>query len=155
MKKIILRGVHSDKFILIDNEDFEWLNQWKWSYKDGYAVRTIWPTHHQIRMHRLIMNTPKGMDTDHINGNGLDNRKLNLRICTTSQNLMNKTKKQNHSSTYKGVHWDKQMQKWRTNIYINHKQTFIGLFDKERWAAMAYDLWAKENYGKFAKLNFL
>lgn len=146
-----------NKFAIVDEADFEWLNQWKWSYSSsGYAYR------HQygmgriitIRMHRLIMSTPDKMETDHINGNKLDNRRANLRICTKSKNNMNR-KSTVGSSKYKGVCWDKNKCKWLTRIKINGKQIFVGRFANESEAAKAYNEMAKKLFKDFARLNII
>lgn len=88
----------SGDYVFVDDEDFEWLDKWKWCLKENkfsgnkYAQRTSSP---QISMHRLILQTPKGMYSDHVNHNGLDNRRSNLRIVTASENQRNLRKKCN------------------------------------------------------------
>jgi hypothetical protein len=100
-------------------------------------------------MHRFIMSTPDGMDTDHKNGNTLDNRKANLRICTTSQNMMNTTKR-NGSNTYKGVY------KTRYGTFnARIKTMYLGTFVSEKDAAESYNQAAKKMFGEFAKLNIV
>ena len=155
-----------DKYAVIDKKDFKWLNQWKWCFEDkrhtgyGYAVRRQWEPlkkrYKHILMHRLIMESPKGMQIDHQNGNGLDNRRENLRIVTNQQNRQNQFhyRKLNKTSSYKGVYWNKNRNKWTTFIGINGIRTYLGQFDNERYAAMAYDIWAKDLFGEYAKLNF-
>jgi len=106
-----------------------------------------------IRMHRLILKAQKGQQVDHINGNGLDNRKDNLRFCTSSQNYQNSRKRKNCSSKYKGVWWHKQSKKWQTGIVLNYKNYHLGYFTNEIEAAKAYDLTAAEFFGEFARLN--
>lgn len=141
-------------FALVDDIDFEWLNQWKWYFDpDGYALRTIWKIDHyeRIRMHRLIMNTPKGMETDHINLNRLDNRKCNLRICTRAQNAANRLAQRNSSSGIKGVRKRKDCNTWESSIQFNRKSIHIGDFDSEKQATEAYYKKAIELYGEFAR----
>lgn len=144
---------------LVDDADYEWLNQWKWCYLgERYAAR--WDNdanpRQLIYMHRLIMQTPEGMRTDHINLNKLDNRRNNLRIVTNSQNGMNipKQPKRCCSSRYKGVSWSKKCSKWQAYITKNRKVTYIGLFTDEIEAARAYDVKAFELFGEFALPNF-
>lgn len=147
---------------LVDGEDHEWLNQWKWwalKVKNKYyAVRTQWlkveKRYITILMHRQIMNTPKGMETDHISRCCLDNRKSNLRVCTSSENHRNTTGKVNKTSTYKGVCWNKKHKQWCANITHNKKTYYLGHFSNEAKAAKAYDKKAKELFGEFACLNF-
>ena len=158
MKKIKLT---QGKYALIDNEDFKRINQFKWhaNFIDGYwrAMRNIRKPNGKREtqlMHRFIMNTPKGMDTDHKNHDGLDNQKHNLRICTMAQNQHNQKLRQNTSSKYKGVTWHEQLKKWRTRIRLNGKRIHLGYYINEIKAARAYDMKAKELFGEFAYLNF-
>ncbi len=107
----------------------------------------------KIDMHRLIMNPPKGMEVDHINGNRLDNRRENLRIVTSQQNKMNSGTRK-HSSIYKGVSWNKNSKSWRANMTFNKKHISLGQYINEYHAALAYDLWALDLFKEFAKTNF-
>lgn len=104
-------------------------------------------------MHRLIMDPPKGMVVDHINGDGLDNRVSNLRVCTPAENSRNTIKSANASSRFKGIHWDNESKKWRACISIDGVRRHIGRFPTEKDAAEAYNIEAVKRYGKFAKLN--
>jgi len=106
-------------------------------------------------MHRLLIHAPKGMEVDHINGNGLDNRICNLRICTRSQNQINKGLQKNNTTGYKGVSFIKKHRKYRATIRINGKSMYLGEFESAKGAAFAYDNKAKELFGNFAKLNFV
>ena len=147
------------KFALVDDEDFEWLNQWKWSYhKIGYAKRNIYlgggrkaPKYQTIKMHRLILGTPTDKDTDHINRDQLDNRRENLRVCTRTQNQYNRGTW--GVSPFRGVSWFKETEKWRAKITKGGHSIHIGYFYSERDAARAYDLKATELFGEFAFLN--
>ncbi len=149
-------------FALVDGEDYKWLMQWKWytcKEQSGnyYARRTTrkYKRRQSILMHRQVLNTPKGMETDHRNHCGLDNRKQNVRVCTKSQNNQNNRKaKAKKSSRYKGVSWSKRRRKWRAVIQLDKKQFEIGSFNNEIEAAKAYDAKAKELFGEFANLNF-
>ncbi len=151
---------HGEHTILVDDEDFEFVNRYKWSiFKHGkynsrmYAVNCSERT---IRMHRFIIGDACiGMDIDHINCNGLDNRKANLRICSRFQNNGNRRKQTSTSSRYKGVWWHKQCEKWGANIGLNNKMIYIGIFNTEIEAAIAYNNKAKELFGPFALLNDL
>jgi hypothetical protein len=152
MAKII--PLTQGKQTIVDDEDFDWLNQWKWYYNDrGYAVRHM-PSNHKmlLYMHRVIMNTPPDMDTDHINGNGLDNRRANLRVCTTSQNLINHPKQIDNTSGYKGVY--KNHHHWQSIIMKDGKSIYLGTFKTKEISARAYDEAAKKYFGEFACLNF-
>ena len=142
MKQIKLT---QNKFALVDNEDYEALKIFAWSYHvKGYA-----------QANRMILNAPEGLQVDHINGNGLDNRRCNLRLVTNAQNAMNRNKyEKNLSSKYKGVSWEKSRKKWRADIQLDVVRTWLGYFDNERHAALAYDLWAKDIYKEYSKTNF-
>jgi hypothetical protein len=144
------------KFAIVDAEDFEWLNQWKWYYgAQGYAVRHT-DKKHIAYMHREILQTPKGLVTDHANRNKLDNRESNLRVCNTSQNLANRPKQINNSSGFKGVFFFKQGQRtkrWKSAIKIKDEYKQLGYFLTKEEAALAYNQKAKELFGEFAYLN--
>ena len=145
MKKIKLT---KGKYALVDDKDFNWLSQRRWHYSVGYAMRR--DKNIILLMHRIILNTPKGLETDHLNENRLDNRRKNLRICTKSQNIMNKGFQKNNTSGFKGVFWRKDRSKWKVRI----GQKYVGLFSDKIQAARAYDRKAKELFGEFARLNF-
>ena len=151
------------KVALVDDEDFEELNKYKWcAHKPGtastyYAMRAISVIingkrkQKMIDMHRQILGFPKGM-IDHINRNGLDNRKKNLRICTRSTNRLNSKIRKDNKSGFRGVCWYKQTKKWVA--HIAQPRITIGYFDDVIEAAKAYDKKAIELYGDFAQLNF-
>lgn len=157
MKEIQLS---QDKVALVDDEDYDWLNQWKWyictQKKTSYVLRI--KERKTILMHRQIMNAQKGELIDHKDGNGLNNQKSNLRKCTRSQN--NANRHSFGSSKYLGVckatHTDngKIYIYWHANIKKNQEPICLGIFKSEIDAAKAYDKKAKELHGEFARLNF-
>lgn len=166
MKKIKLT---QDQIALIDDKDFNLINQHKWcavkargthyavrqiTIRSGNKQKNIERKQKMIYMHREIMKNKfeKDEDIDHINGNGLDNRRCNLRSCTRSENLMNQ-KKTRGSSKYKGVYFYKITKKWRTVIMLDGQQIHLGYFNNEIEAAKAYNKAAIEYFGKFARLN--
>lgn len=146
MKKIFLT---QGKVALVDDADFDWLNQWKWSLgsksSGGYARRKEAGKH--ILMHRLIMGFPVGLQVDHINRNPHDNQRKNLRIVTRSQNCWNR--KANGERRFKGV-----FVRWQAIIMAGGKRFHLGSFSSEGAAARAYDRAAKRLHGDFAQLNF-
>jgi len=152
MKKIPLT---QSQETLVDDEDYEYLMQWKWQaawspgVKGFYVVRpqlkdeyTTRAERKQVKMHRVITNAPNGKHVDHINGNTLDNRRINLRIVTARENALNK---HTTSSKYPGVTWDVNMQKWGVQI-VKDKVTYkLGYFSNEKTAAEHFEL-ANEGY---------
>ena len=147
-------GVHD---VLIDNEDYLLVTKYSWTvYKkltNYYARGTI--NQKTVLMHRLIMDAPKGKSIDHINCNGLDNRKENLRFATNSQNQQNKRKHMpNATSKYKGINWIKRYKSWHAVIELGDKTYHLGNIKDEEKAARAYDRAARRLFGEFARLNF-
>lgn len=115
------------EFAVVDSEDFEYLNRWKWHFSaKGYACRK--PGKQTIFMHRLINQTPDGLQTDHINHNKLDNRKENLRSVTNQENHFNRPVDSNNTSGYKGVSWDKSRSKWVASITKDDRNIHLGRF---------------------------
>lgn len=151
------------KFSQVDDEDYDWLNQWKWSYRNnGYAIRAQHvgmfngkQKQQMIRLHRFIMSAPHGMSVDHINGDGLDNRRCNLRICTHSQNHMNSKSRNGSSSKYKGVTWLKKENKWWARIKVDGVYLSLGKFVCEEDAGLAYNVAAEKHYGQFSRSNLV
>lgn len=149
-------------FAIVDDSDLKLVSKYKWHvYEQGnnkYAVTTSRADSGKestIRMHRLILDAKKGTSVDHINHNGLDNRRINIRICTQSQNAMNARIKTfaNKSSRYKGVTWHKKRQRFVSYIMLNYKRIYIGRYKNELDAAIAYNNKAIELFGEFAYIN--
>lgn len=158
-------GTHN---ILIDDEDLQLIKNYTWGISkvgnNFYAITQI--KQKCFKMHRLILNitNPKTI-IDHINHNGLDNRRQNIRQCTCSENLKNKKSKENSSSKYLGVTNSKRKYKcidnnikeynyWKATININGNNKHLGYFKNEEDAAKAYDEAAKLYHKEFANLNF-
>ncbi len=150
-----LISLTQNKFTIVDNEDFERLNQYSWSADKKectcYAKHNAGKRH--ILMHREILKAKKGQDIDHINHNGLDNRKCNLRFCTPSQNHRNQKPSKGGTSCYKGVSRHKKNSKWQVHIWLNGKNNYLGCYDNEIKAAKVYDKKALELFGEFACVN--
>ncbi len=144
------------KYAIVDGCDYTYLNQFKWHYNEGYAKRNIGkrPNRRRLPMHRVILERMGYKDfiqPDHINGNGLDNRRCNLRPATASQNRCNRGKQSNNTSGYKGVCWDRK--KWRAYIGVNGKRIHLGLFDNIKDAARAYNEAALKYHKEFARFS--
>ena len=154
MKKIELSGKKGEgKYTIVDEKDFEKLNKISCNFNGKYAIGQ--KNNKKIKLHRLILCTPNGMQTDHINFDKLDNRRANLRICTNSQNMAHRKKMaKNTSSKYRGVSWHKCSKKWIATVRINKKSIHLGVFLDEKDAALAYDKRAAELFGEFAFTNF-
>ncbi len=144
---------------IVDDDNYSQLSQYSWcvsTWADKtYAIRRNPENGKLIRMHRQIMKATKGIEIDHINGNTLDNRKQNLRLCKHKQNLANQQLSRANSSGYKGVSWNKQHKKWEAYIKVNQKRIHLGIFTDIKDAANAYNKSAKEHFGTFANLNIL
>lgn len=143
---------------LIDKEDLKVVSQYHWHVDDaGYARTNIWRDGRKQsapRMHRLVLgDVDAKLHIDHINGNKLDNRKSNLRICTASENARNRGKQRNNTSGYKGVCYDKVRRKWKAEIKANGVRHYLGRFDTVEDAHQAYVDAAKELHGSFANMN--
>lgn len=149
------------KFTLVDDDDFEKISQYKWyvtKKRDNYYAyrdQMINKKKYHIPLHRFLLNVPENMEVDHINRNGLDNRRENLRVCTQGQNNANRLKYKNNTSGYKGVFWHIKNKYWRTQIVINKKAIHIGVFQDKVDAAKAYNQAALKYFGDFANLNKL
>ena len=149
------------KYALVDDIDFDRVSQFSWYANKRkhtyYAQRIIYLSggQHTLFLHRFILNLKlyDGKQADHIDGDGLNNQRSNLRKCTLHQNRLNR-RPQSGVSKYKGVNWHRVSQKWRAKIKKNRKDYYLGLFSNEIDAAKAYDRKAKELHGEFARLNF-
>lgn len=166
MKLIALtRGLHAK----VDDEDYKFLNQWKWHARRSrrkqttdtwYAQRTSpRPNKKHIHMHREVLRRmgftdfPQG---DHRDSDGLNNQRYNLRPATVKQNGWNRRKRSGCSSRFKGVHWHKANGPgWMAVIHLEGKLNYLGTFEKETDAAKAYDTAARSHFGEFANLNFI
>jgi hypothetical protein len=145
------------KFTQVDDDIFDYLNQWKWQahldHGNWYATRAEYkPKKRTIFMHRLIMNTPAGLKTDHKDRNGLNNQRANLRNATCSQNSMNQ--KPHNKSGYIGVYYHKTTNNFQSSIRVNKKNISLGYFNDPISAAKARDIASKKYFGEFAYLNF-
>ena len=150
------------KIALVDDSDYVELSKYKW-YASKY--KNIWYAERMdklpsgkrcvIRMHRQIFRLiyKDNKYVDHRNHNGLDNQKNNLRVCMQAQNCYNKRHQNSKTSEFKGVSWCNVKMRWRASITYKNKHKFLGYFDLEAGAALAYNKAAKNYFGEFAYLN--
>lgn len=149
--------LHSGESVLVDDADLPYLSSFKWYRKPAprntYALTSINMGRNKSRkllMHRMLLGQPAGQLVDHINGDGLDNRRENLRLCTRGQNNANVPAQAISSSQYKGV----TRSLWRARGCVDGRSVNLGDHETEEAAARAYDAWAMEAHGEFAWLNF-
>lgn len=157
----IISNKHGTHNVLVDDEDFEELSKYKWNFYKNKNI--LYVKRHikingvstSLKMHRSIMGLKNNdkLIVDHINHNSLDNRKINLRVCKQSDNCKNKTSHKNSSSKYLGVYFNKNSNKWQSQICTNKKIIYLGIYLIEEDAAKAYNEAALKYHGEFANLN--
>lgn len=150
---------------IIDDEDHERVSRYKWhaviqfrsdNSRRVYAARGVRKDNGEFvkqYLHRFISDTPDGMGTDHINGNTLDNRRVNLRGCTNAENARNRPRRISSSSKFKGVSRVRGYDRWRAYIKCDGVKKHIGYFDSEEEAARAYNNYALSLHREFARIN--
>ena len=142
---------YPNTYTLIDSDLFAELSQLKWHKdSDGYCINK---TRSHLSIHRVIMQAKPGEQVDHINGNKLDNKRSNLRICTNQENSFNRKIRSESTNGYKGIEYRLDKQKWRARIAFNSKKLSIGEYKTKEQAAVAYNIAAKYFFKDFAHLN--
>jgi hypothetical protein len=146
----------SEYTILLDADDLLLVRKYNWTL--CFGARTVYARsivrRHNIWMHRLIVKAPVNREVDHINKNGLDNRRVNLRLATHSQNQGNSRIRKDNFSGYKGVSWHKKTKKWIAQIGLGSgNRVYLGIFNDPWDAAQAYNDAALDHFGKFASFN--
>jgi hypothetical protein len=151
------------KWATVDEEDAPFLAQYRWCTTmcgsgHVYAATTFWnPATKKARMvymHRLLLDAAQGVQVDHENNNGLDNRRSNIRVATRSQNMGNQSPGSRNTSGYKGASFNRHYGKWLAQINCDKKHYFLGWHRDAESAARAYDAKARELFGPFARTNF-
>src|SRR4029077_2817906 len=152
MREITLTRGH---VAFVSDEDFEFLSTFKWHVQ--ISKHTCYAASHSkgvtTFMHRLILGAEKGINVDHVDGNGLNNVRENLRRCTQHGNSRNAFKRKPASSIYKGVSFYKRDQLWTAQIMVDRRYIHIGRFSTEAQAAQAYNRAAMVHFGDFARFN--
>jgi hypothetical protein len=143
------------QFAILDSADYDRAIRHCWHafqiHRTWYAATSI--SRKRVYLHRFVMQPEKGMEVDHINGDGLDNRRCNLRIVSHKQNLRNQRLHVGSTSGFKGVSWDKERRRWAAHIKYDGKKRFLGRFACREDAARAYNVRAAEVFGDQAALN--
>ena len=144
---------------IVDDEDAAWAGQWSWHAAITRRGRDpIYARRHDgagfLKMHRALLGVGAGQIIDHINGNGLDNRRCNLRICSPVENARNRRVNRASTSGFKGVTKVPCASPWRAQIKLRSRTKYLGWFKTAEEAARAYDAAAREHFGDFAWLNF-
>lgn len=144
------------KFTLVDADDAPELLKYSWYAKKSRStfVAARKPTTGVVYMHRAILGVSKQLFTDHRDGNGLDNRRSNLRACTVVENNRNRRRMQStNTSGYRGVFWERSCGRWRAQISVNDKNVHLGVFMSKENAARAYEEASRRFYGEFSPLG--
>lgn len=154
------------KVTLVDDEDYDFLALHRWTIKRSYVsttglIHTIYAwgrvtpgSRVRTFLHRFLLQPPPGVGLDHVNGDGLDNRRCNLRLCSHHQNAANMRKRPDATSRFKGVSLRRSTGLWIAQLVVHRKWRKLGSFKDELEAARAYDRAAAEAFGPFARLNF-
>ena len=158
-----LIALSQGKFTKVDDEDYEKINQYKWRFSNKQGVATQvqisgsgklgTQKRKTLLLHRFILNAPRGLEVDHKNGDKLDNRRSNLRVCSHAENMRNRKVSKATLSGFKGVRSNGS--RWQAYIMFNEKFINLGQHDTRKDAARAYNKAALVYFGEFARLNEL
>lgn len=143
---------------VVDDADYDLVSQYRWHVRiekhsayAGHNIKKPNGGYATQRMHTFLTGWPR---VDHVDGDGLNNRRCNLRLASASENNRNARKHASAYSTYKGVSWCKRERRWFAQIQYQHKHKHLGYYSTEIDAALAYDAAAYDLFGQFALLNF-
>ena len=158
---IVIISLTQGQETIIDLADWDLVKDYRWyaHWEDNtfYVLTNVYSAYtvqQKIRLHRLLLAAPKGVLVDHVDRNGLNNRRNNIRLVTSLENRCHSVGQKGSRSAYKGVTWNKQSRKWQSGIMLHGQSRHLGLFNDELDAAEAYDEAAIELFGEYALLNF-
>jgi len=146
------------KYFTIDERDFKKISQFRWyAVFDGYnwyvaTTIRVGNKRRLLKIHTLIMNTPRGMEVDHKDNNGLNNSRSNLRVCTHQKNCLNRRNRKDNSSGFKGVSWSIRNKKWVARIQVNGKRFNLGYFNSKEKANEIYIKNSKKYHKEYSKV---
>jgi hypothetical protein len=149
---VVLHAVGGVPFT-VDEEDAARVSQVRWHVQTKDRTRYVYDRSQKphVTLHRFLLTPPEDLEVDHIDGNGLNNSRANLRACSRAENARNRGIPKNNTSGFKGVGWHKRQGAWRAVITLHGKQTHIGYFDTPEEAHAAYVQAAKKLHGEFAR----
>lgn len=146
--------------LIIDDKDWDILKMVNWyASKNTTGTNKYYARGHdlftgnKLTLHRFLLDAKDGELVDHINGNGLDNRRCNLRICTNQQNQYNREKNSNNTSGYKGVSWCNSNKKWKSYIWVDGRNKYLGQYDTPEDAYSSYKKASKQYHKEFSNDN--
>lgn len=142
------------QFALVDEADFALVSERNWYFRAGYAKSKDMRTKVVMSLQAFLVRPPKGFEVDHIDRDGLNCRRGNMRVATHAQNLQNVARKRTNASGFIGVHWDTRCKRWVAQAKANGEHAFLGRYDSAEEAARVRDAWVLERHGPFATLNF-
>lgn len=155
MAEFLLTSRGSDFVVLVDDEDLDAvLAKGPWQIRKASKDRTMYVVRRGAILHRWLLDAPKGTYVDHINGNGLDNRRCNLRLCTANQNQYNVGIQVRNISGFKGVGWFSPTKMWRARLQVDGKRIHLGWFRTAEAARDAYLKAVHVHHGEFARLDW-
>lgn len=156
--------VITNGIVLLDEADLSAVLEHNWyAVRKGnkiYACTTLYDKNrsskrYKLYMHRYLKGAIKGETVDHVNGDGMDNTRCNLRKCSKAENARNSELSASNTSGYKGVTWNKNAKKWLAQLKVDRRHVYIGVFTDILDAAKAYNTAALEHFGEFARLNVI
>jgi AP2 domain/HNH endonuclease len=140
----------------IDDADFELVSPYRWDAQRSLSTRTTYArsrlggSRSAVPLHRLLLSPPEGSVVDHIDGNGLNNVRSNLRVCSRSENSFNAQRRKDNTSGFKGVYWHRRIGKWQAEVVAHRKRNHLGYYDTPEQAAEVARAFREKVHGEFA-----